>query len=333
MAQITSTAAEFVETKIQSLESEVVLYLKQRRCMEDAFEAKVLTKQQLKDALEDAPSQEELDTMALKVDMVKKRRKFIEDDLAEMEVSPDQLENAYSSLMIGRFKKAVLERYGATRMEGENQLQYCVVTGEWFYKLDSKGENYPVVAAHLVPRLLNGDDLDYLFGIKDGLAIPSDPANALPLHTRIESALDNAEIVIVPRLKAGKQTEWEVFSPDKQSGRPSKRYLYFRFVMSYLILLKRNEPGSMKWVKNIEAKGTVWATPGPYLRKSMLMTLARKVSDKYPPPGLVDPNTFDELPYDPPLGDLEKYLAASTLANKIIGLTDNDIGTDSEADD
>lgn len=33
----------------------------------------------------------------------------------------------------------------------------------------------------------------------------------------------------------------------------------------------------------MEARGCVWAIPGPYLRKSMLLTLARRISDKFLP--------------------------------------------------
>ncbi|KAJ5054725.1 uncharacterized protein L3040_000991 [Drepanopeziza brunnea f. sp. 'multigermtubi'] len=271
MIQINTTAADFVETKIQSLES----YVKQRRCIEAALEAKgfdqataegrfrrrAQPRRARQNSLRCRPAQDATGSL-------------VGDDLAEMGVSPDPLENAHVSLEMGRGERVLRTRRGT---RGENSTVRSSRRLFW--------------SAYLVPWLLNGGDLDYLFGITDGSAILSDSADAISLHTRIESALDNAEIVIVPRLEAGKETEWEVFVTDEselgdaacltaESGQtkcknfhqrtlqfltsngPSKRYLYFRFVKSYLI--------------------------------------ARKVSDKYPPPGLVDANTFDELPYDPP---------------------------------
>ena len=39
----------------------------------------------------------------------------------------------------------------------------------------------------------------------------------------------------------------------------------------------------MEWVSQVEAKGQMWASPGPYLRQSLLVSLARKVSDLYLP--------------------------------------------------
>jgi hypothetical protein len=41
----------------------------------------------------------------------------------------------------------------------------------------------------------------------------------------------------------------------------------------------------------VEAKGYLWATPGPYLRKSMLFTLARRISDNFLPEVFYD-STF-----------------------------------------
>jgi hypothetical protein len=39
----------------------------------------------------------------------------------------------------------------------------------------------------------------------------------------------------------------------------------------------------MDWRAEIEAQGKMWATPGKYLRNSMLTTLARRISGRYLP--------------------------------------------------
>ncbi|EKD11821.1 hypothetical protein MBM_10015 [Drepanopeziza brunnea f. sp. 'multigermtubi' MB_m1] len=250
---------------------------------------KVLTKRPPKDASEDAPSQEERDKTASDVDRLKTRREALSGTiLPRWESLQTRWKTHTSRLRWGG------ERGCSGHDEGQGEkIRPCEVQ-EGCSGATLREKNGPVGAAYLVPWLLNGGDLDYLFGITDGSAILSDSADAISLHTRIESALDNAEIVIVPRLEAGKETEWEVFVTDESELGDAACLTAESGQTKCKVLLKRNEPGSMKWVKNLEA------TPGPDLRKSMLMALARKVSDKYPPPGLVDANTFDELPYDPP---------------------------------
>ena len=42
----------------------------------------------------------------------------------------------------------------------------------------------------------------------------------------------------------------------------------------------------------------MWATPGPYLRQSMLVSLARKVSDHFLPENFYEHNTFKEVEAD-----------------------------------
>lgn len=36
-------------------------------------------------------------------------------------------------------------------------------------------------------------------------------------------------------------------------------------------------------MNRVQARGYFWATPGPYLRKSMLLTLARRISNQFLP--------------------------------------------------
>ena len=49
---------------------------------------------------------------------------------------------------------------------------------------------------------------------------------------------------------------------------------------------------------DVEAKGRMWATPGPYLRRSMLITLVRNVSDHFLPEDFYEHTTFDEVEAD-----------------------------------
>lgn len=50
----------------------------------------------------------------------------------------------------------------------------------------------------------------------------------------------------------------------------------------------------MEWIQKVEAKGQMWVFPGPYLRQSMLVSLARKVSNLYLPEAFYQTTTFTE---------------------------------------
>lgn len=54
----------------------------------------------------------------------------------------------------------------------------------------------------------------------------------------------------------------------------------------------------MAWVEDVEVKGRMWATPGPYLRQSMLISLARRVSDHFLPEVFYEQTTFMEVEAD-----------------------------------
>jgi len=77
----------------------------------------------------------------------------------------------------------------------------------------------------------------------------------------------------------------------RNSNRPAARYLYFRYVMTYLWHKKK---GNSAWAAEIDAKGTMWATPGSYLRGSLLKMLARKVSDRFLPETIYGHQSFED---------------------------------------
>ena len=215
-----------------------------------------------------------------------------------------------------KFRAAAIAFYSAGRRylgPGEYQKDtekytqaYCHLSG-W---ADAK----TVKAAHIVPKSLESPELSYIFGVGD--AVLSDPRNALTLYRTIEEALDAGLIALVPlEPKDGEETRWKCVLTDKSQTkqevkdgflwkdldgkelqflgkhRPAKRYLYFRFVMTYLNCQK--EGSKMDWVEDVEAKGMMWPSPGPYLRQSMLIPLARKISDIYLPEAFYGNTTFE----------------------------------------
>jgi hypothetical protein len=68
----------------------------------------------------------------------------------------------------------------------------------------------------------------------------------------------------------------------RNTNRPARRYLYFHFVLTMLRRDRYEPPG---WAENTMTlvSGIIWATPGEYLRRSMLKRLAGLIGD-------IDPN-------------------------------------------
>lgn len=79
-----------------------------------------------------------------------------------------------------------------------------------------------------------------------------------------------------------------------KDNRPRRRYLYFRFIISYLNARKL---GFSDVAAKI-GKRPFWPSGGDYLNRSTLRTLARYVSGADIPESLVEANTFDH-PDDP----------------------------------
>lgn len=74
-------------------------------------------------------------------------------------------------------------------------------------------------------------------------------------------------------------------------NRPARRYLYFRFVLTYLWAKSQ---GNLSWAERVETRKVFWATPrGPYLHKSTLLSLARDISGVELPSSLYEGKVFE----------------------------------------
>ena len=83
----------------------------------------------------------------------------------------------------------------------------------------------------------------------------------------------------------------------------------------------------MGWVDQFKCNGKMWATPGPYLRQSMLKNLARQVSGHFMPEEFYKEQTFsnkDDLPAE------EEERMVTSLKVKIV---DKMNGTQESAED
>lgn len=226
------------------------------------------------------------------------------------------------------FRQSVLECYGALKQYPGEDKAWCHVTGYWWPK-------ELVKAAHLVPKLLTGNELAFLFGVKE--LILHDPKNGLSLHGKIELALDSGKISIVPLPTTDYAScKWKCVLVDQSvlnqvacsygsesilwkvgvslsfisktrayltlmqdldgkelqfltANRPARRYLYFRFLITYL---HAKQSGHSAFTSTVDSRHTFWASPGPYLEKSTLRSLARNISGLELPPSITE-HTFD----------------------------------------
>ncbi|KAI9764138.1 MAG: hypothetical protein M1840_008698 [Geoglossum simile] len=77
----------------------------------------------------------------------------------------------------------------------------------------------------------------------------------------------------------------------KNENRPAHRFRYYHFVSTLLRYVRYEKPGWAEKRVNLPT-GKIWATPGPYLRKSMLKALANVIGDCEPSEGVFD-GVFD----------------------------------------
>ena len=78
----------------------------------------------------------------------------------------------------------------------------------------------------------------------------------------------------------------------KNDNRPAHRSLYYHFVSTLLRYVRYEKPGWAEKRINLPT-GKIWATPGPYLRKSMLKTLTNVIRDYEPSGELFGGGVFD----------------------------------------
>ncbi|KAJ5920094.1 hypothetical protein N7516_010952 [Penicillium verrucosum] len=208
-----------------------------------------------------------------------------------------------------KFKKEVNRYYGLTT-ECVGETSFCHVLG-FFLPAPS------VKAAHLVPKSLSQAEVSHIFGVQDGVL--SDPRNTLLLCNPIESLLDQGVIAVIPipdsitepttwRCVVLDESKNENFVYKRESGeiikvkhlddrilsflsenRPRRRYLYFRFLISYLHAKRMNLGDT---TEKVEAR-RFWPSGGEYLNKSTLKTLARCVSGCELPDEFVTNKTFE----------------------------------------
>ncbi|KAK4906428.1 hypothetical protein LTR66_017718 [Elasticomyces elasticus] len=218
------------------------------------------------------------------------------------------------------FKKRVTEHYdlptllGRSGQTGSKLSGFCHIQGEFRQWSDIK-------AAHIVPRFLSEPEISHLLGNIDADEA-KEPSNALSIARTLEPLLDRGIIAIVPVFSAHygssrwkcivlqdtyRDTIIDVYRDERgtvqrkqikdfdemelhflSAKRPRPRYLYLRFMLSYLNAKRLGLDNVVHRMEN----GKFWAPGGRYLRKAILNTIARLVCGTELPEELTN-NCFD----------------------------------------
>ena len=186
-----------------------------------------------------------------------------------------------------RMKKAAVKLHEARKgapMKGE---LWCPVLRAYYPR-------YQLRAVHIVPHALGPELVDYIFGMGAGSRLDSTD-NCLLLHEFAGRAFEDGHFVLVPADKGEWPVRrWMIRSIEmegrifprvslagldgqevlfKNDNRPASRFLYYHFVISLLRSKRDRRPG---WqMSSVERPSFASSTPGPYMRHSMLLALAK----------------------------------------------------------
>ncbi|KAJ9264572.1 hypothetical protein DTO212C5_7075 [Paecilomyces variotii] len=351
-----SSVSDFLEEKVKALTSQREFFVCYRDGLLEAMAQKTIAEEEFQDEL--AGTVATIAPLSKSLAIIHRQKRAIEQDLEdeasrekkrrEEDPEVDFLERAYATRVMGasskqekkfskrdqsEFRKAVLCRYGSADSKGS---AYCHLSGWWDADL--------VKAAHLVPKLLTGHEISYLFGVEE---LPlTDPRNGITLHKHIEAALDTGKIAIVPSrdtdtehikwicvlvdqgiredtalLHASQAMKWKEIDKKElvflTENRPARRFLYFRFLITYLNAKKSENTA---FTSTVEGRDQFWASPGEYLEKSTLKALARNISGLELPPTLLQ-HTFEHAPKDELAADYVGISLSSLLRDATVEST------------
>lgn len=104
----------------------------------------------------------------------------------------------------------------------------------------------------------------------------------------------------------------------RNSNRPANRYLYSQVSYTYF---HSKQAENAQWAERLECKGHLWATPGPYLRRSMLEILARNAADFKLPEifwQTIPDMTFEDSDSSPAMSSADEETHGVAMANRCI---------------
>ncbi|KAK2877126.1 hypothetical protein FQN49_001400 [Arthroderma sp. PD_2] len=257
---------------------------------------------------------------------IHRQRKIIEEEMSES-IHHGNTEDVYREVLTGKFLRTL--PYLRTTGALDHQATHVRLAGQYYRatRITSVGDEELychllgwakpslVVACRLVPEVLSQDLLAYLFGV--GEVPVDDPRNAITLDVNLARALNLGIIAIVPYPSSDNGYVWTVVVVDhavdndfiypgllwkdmhrqplkfQSDRRPSTRYLYFRYMITYLLHKRRLEP-IYAINQGVKTDNKQWPISGPFLRRSMLIKLAAEIGKVSLPATSYEHTTFDD---------------------------------------
>lgn len=198
-----------------------------------------------------------------------------------------------SSAVQTEMRRSSIAKYESEKDAPKGKL-WCPISRDYYDAANMK-------AAHIIPRSLGPGLVDYVFG--PGTCSRLDKSdNCLIIHKSVERLFDNGCFVLLPaNLTESPIKTWKIqmtnlsaqnsdmgrkFLADldgervmfKNENRPAARFLYYHFVVTLLRNKRDRQPGWEIYCVELPT-GKPFATPGRYLRQSMLLTLAKSAGD------------------------------------------------------
>ncbi|KAI9770739.1 MAG: hypothetical protein M1840_002989 [Geoglossum simile] len=183
-----------------------------------------------------------------------------------------------------KWKQSLRELYNAVLPPGSNSSLDGPILGEGYENVAwMLGDEGDIAAGfshiwNLRNGLIMSKDLEKRFDAGDFVIVPIPTENGAPQRLRL--------LLLNPALGRHRYVETGKFYSEldgtelefKGNWRPGLRYLYWHYVTSILRAAKWETAG---WddLKNRFPDGPIWATPGPYLRKSMVQQLGMAIGD------------------------------------------------------
>lgn len=183
-----ASSTDFIHTKIVEVSTTLEYAKKLRLGLLNAFNQGLIPEKQYNETIQEV----EVESRPYEQEIVvlKRQKKIVTEDLQDQVPFHAKMEDVYASIITNkvmgavvnrrksrsnqsRLKAKVLEYYNAYKIFGDpksnDRDSYCHLTG-WQHDTLIK-------AVHIVPKLLQSDELSYLFGV--GEAVLSDPRNCM----------------------------------------------------------------------------------------------------------------------------------------------------------
>ncbi|KAL8785703.1 MAG: hypothetical protein Q9195_008526 [Heterodermia aff. obscurata] len=217
--------------------------------------------------------------------------------LLKLYKDPSSFYTRSMNLQINMKEKAI-KKYASHVGAPKGQL-WCPILGDYYPSKAFK-------AVHIVPHALGPELVDYVFGPGAGSRLDS-ADNCLLMHRDAQLHFDSGSIVLVPAVPSEtpiktwkiRITNWAPAAGGDKAGlkslgdlentivnfrhtdeRPAVRFLYFRFALTLLRNKRDRTPGWEHYFRELSI-GRPFAAMGPYIRKSMMVTLARAAGHFY----------------------------------------------------